>query len=80
MRYKCEYTQCEYATDVVFKRQADLAAIYGTLTRKAVPWKNCLVNWLMPRGLNSRAVDIFSVFPVSVSQALPPPETPPVPG
>jgi hypothetical protein len=28
--------QCEYATDVVFKRQADLTAIYGTLTRTAI--------------------------------------------
>jgi hypothetical protein len=28
--------QCEYATDVVFKRQADPAAIYGTLTRTAI--------------------------------------------
>ena len=28
--------QCEYATDIVFKRQADLAAIYGNLTRTAI--------------------------------------------
>jgi hypothetical protein len=27
---------CEYATDVVFKRQADLAVIYGNLTRTAI--------------------------------------------
>jgi hypothetical protein len=28
--------QCEYATDIVFRRQADLAAIYGNLTRTAI--------------------------------------------
>lgn len=28
--------QCEYATDIVFKRQDDLAAIYGNLTRTAI--------------------------------------------
>ena len=28
--------QCEYATDVVFRRQADLQAIYGNLTRTAI--------------------------------------------
>ena len=34
--YHWSVDQCEYATDVVFKRQADLAAIYGTLTRTAI--------------------------------------------
>jgi hypothetical protein len=34
--YHWSTDQCEYATDVVFKRQADLAAIYGTLTRTAI--------------------------------------------
>jgi hypothetical protein len=28
--------QCEYATDIVFRRQTDLAAIYGNLTRTAI--------------------------------------------
>jgi hypothetical protein len=28
--------QCEYATDIVFKRPADLAAIYGNLTRTTI--------------------------------------------
>jgi hypothetical protein len=28
--------QCEYATDIVFRKQADLAAIYGNLTRTAI--------------------------------------------
>lgn len=28
--------QCEYATDVVFRRQAGLPAIYGNLTRTAI--------------------------------------------
>ena len=32
VQYRWSVDQCEYATDVVFKRQADLAAIYGTLT------------------------------------------------
>jgi len=34
--YHWSVDQCEYATDVVFKRQADLAAIYDTLTRTAI--------------------------------------------
>ena len=34
--YHGSVDQCEYATDVVFKRQADLAAIYGALTRTAI--------------------------------------------
>ena len=34
--YHWSVDQCEYATDVVFKRQADLAAIYGTLTLTAI--------------------------------------------
>lgn len=34
--YHWSIDQCEYATDVVFKRQADLAAIYETLTRTAI--------------------------------------------
>jgi hypothetical protein len=34
--YHWSVDQCEYATDVVFKRQADLAAIYGHLTRTAI--------------------------------------------
>ena len=36
VRYHWSVDQCEYATDVVFRRQADLAAIYGTLTRTAI--------------------------------------------
>lgn len=35
-QYHWSVDQCEYATDVVFKRQADLAAIYGNLTRTAI--------------------------------------------
>ncbi len=34
--YHWSVDQCEYATDVVFKRQADLAALYGNLTRTAI--------------------------------------------
>jgi hypothetical protein len=34
--YHWSVDQCEYATDIVFKRQADLAAIYGNLTRTAI--------------------------------------------
>jgi len=34
--YHWSVDQCEYATDVVFKRQAALAAIYGNLTRTAI--------------------------------------------
>src|SRR3954451_3271381 len=34
--YHWSVDQCEYATDIVFRRQADLAAIYGNLTRTAV--------------------------------------------
>ena len=34
--YHWSVDQCEYATDVVFKRQTDLAVIYGTLTRTAI--------------------------------------------
>jgi hypothetical protein len=36
MGYHWSVDQCEYATDIVFKRQADLAAIYGNLTRTAI--------------------------------------------
>jgi hypothetical protein len=36
MGYRWSVDQCEYATDIVFKRQADLAAIYGNLTRTAI--------------------------------------------
>ena len=34
--YHWSVDQSEYATDVVFQRQADLAAIYGNLTRTAI--------------------------------------------
>jgi len=34
--YHWSVDQCEYATDIVFRRQADLAALYGNLTRTAV--------------------------------------------
>ena len=34
--YHWSVDQCEYATDVVFRRQADLAALYGNLTRTAI--------------------------------------------
>ena len=34
--YPWSLDQCEYATDVVFRRQADLQAIYGSLTRTAI--------------------------------------------
>jgi hypothetical protein len=34
--YHWSVDQCEYATDVIFRRQADLAAIYGNLTRTAI--------------------------------------------
>ena len=34
--YHWSVDQCEYATDIVFRRQADLAAIYGNLTRTAI--------------------------------------------
>ena len=34
--YHGSVDQCEYATDVVFLKQADLAQIYGTLTRTAI--------------------------------------------
>jgi hypothetical protein len=34
--YHWSVDQCEYATDVVFRRQADLAVIYGNLTRTAI--------------------------------------------
>jgi hypothetical protein len=34
--YHWSANQCEYATDIVFQRQADLAAIYGQLTRTAI--------------------------------------------
>ena len=34
--YHWSVDQCEYATDIVFKRQADLAALYGNLTRTAI--------------------------------------------
>lgn len=34
--YQWSMDQCAYAADVVFKRQADLPAIDGTLTRTAI--------------------------------------------
>ena len=34
--YHWSLDQCEYATDIVFRRQADLQAIYGNLTRTAI--------------------------------------------
>ena len=34
--YHWSVDQCEYSTDIVFRRQADLAAIYGNLTRTAI--------------------------------------------
>jgi hypothetical protein len=34
--YHWSVDQCEYATDVVFRKQADLQAIYGNLTRTAI--------------------------------------------
>src|SRR5487761_629360 len=34
--YHWSVNQCEYATDIVFRRQADLAAIYENLTRTAI--------------------------------------------
>jgi hypothetical protein len=34
--YHWSVDQCEYATDVVFKRQSELAAIYGNLSRTAI--------------------------------------------
>ncbi|MCP4209037.1 MAG: MarR family transcriptional regulator, partial [Shimia sp.] len=34
--YHWSVDQCEYATDIVFRRQAELAAIYGNLTRTAI--------------------------------------------
>jgi hypothetical protein len=34
--YHWSVDQCEYATDIVFKRQSDLEAIYGNLTRTAI--------------------------------------------
>jgi len=34
--YHWSVNQCEYATDIVFKRQTDLAAIYGHLPRTAI--------------------------------------------
>ena len=36
VHYHWSLDQCEYATDVVFRRQADLEAIYGNLTRTAI--------------------------------------------
>lgn len=36
MHYHWSIDQCEYATDIVFHRQADLAAIYENLTRTAI--------------------------------------------
>ena len=35
-RYPWSVDQCEYATDIVFHKQADLQAIYGNLTRTAI--------------------------------------------
>lgn len=34
--YHWSIDQCEYGTDIVFRRQADLAAIYENLTRRAI--------------------------------------------
>jgi hypothetical protein len=34
--YHWSVNQCEYATDVVFRKQADLQTIYGNLTRAAI--------------------------------------------
>ncbi|MCZ2077730.1 MAG: hypothetical protein LC130_22330 [Bryobacterales bacterium] len=34
--YHWSVDQCEYATDIVFRRQTDLGAIYGNLTRTAI--------------------------------------------
>ena len=34
--YHWRVDQCEYATDVVFKRQSELASIYGNLSRTAI--------------------------------------------
>lgn len=34
--YHWSLDQCEYATDIVFRRQADLQPIYGNLTRTAI--------------------------------------------
>lgn len=36
VRYHWSVEQCEYATDVVFRQQADVQAIYGNLTRTAI--------------------------------------------
>ena len=36
VRYHWSVDQCEYATDIVFRRQQDLQAIYGNLTRTAI--------------------------------------------
>jgi hypothetical protein len=36
VQYHWSVDQCEYATDVVFRRQADLAAIYGALIQTAI--------------------------------------------
>ncbi len=36
LRYYWSVMQAEYATDVIFKRQEDLQAIYGNLTRTAI--------------------------------------------
>lgn len=36
LRYHWSIMQAEYATDIVFKRQQDLQAIYGQLTRTAI--------------------------------------------
>jgi hypothetical protein len=35
-RYRWSLSECEYSTDIVFRRQADLAPIYGNLTRTAI--------------------------------------------
>jgi hypothetical protein len=35
-QYHWSVDQCEYATDIVFRQQADLAAIYANLTRTAI--------------------------------------------
>ncbi len=36
VQYHWSIMQVEYATDIVFRRQADLQAVYGTLTRTAI--------------------------------------------
>jgi len=37
VRYHWSLDQVEFATDIVFRRQRDLQALYGNLTRRAIP-------------------------------------------